>query len=59
MAFIKAAKRNYLIAEQTKFQQDGPFRYAGLNSFQGLITDSAPTATILARLNKLRLPLFY
>jgi len=59
MAFMKAAKRNYLLAEQVKFQQDGPFRYASLSNFQGLITDAAPAATTLTRLKKLQLQLFY
>lgn len=59
MAFMKVARRNYLIAEQAKFQQDGAFRYATLKNFHGLITDAAPATNVISSLKKHRLELFY
>ena len=59
MAFIRSAKRNYLLAEQSKFHQDGVFRYATLKCFHGLITDATPDTKVLTSLKKHRLQLFY
>lgn len=49
-AMIAAARRAYLVADATKFRRPAPVRVGGLAEMDGLVTDSAPPASLAGRL---------
>ena len=58
-AVIKAARRKYMIMETKKFNMDGSFKYASVDSFDGIVMEKKPSDDITAQLKEYNLNLVY
>lgn len=58
-AVINASKKKYMIIETEKFNMDGTYKYAQVEDFDGIITESKPNDNILEILKDNKLELIY
>ena len=58
-AVIEASKKKYMVMETKKFNVDGSFKYAPLDSFNGIVTEEKPSEEIINQLKKYNLDLIF
>ena len=58
-AVIESSRKKYMIMETKKFNIDGNFKYAPIDSFDGIIMEKKPDDDILTQLNDYNLDLIY
>lgn len=58
-AIINASRKKYMIIETEKFNMDGTFKYAQVDDFDGIITESKPNDSVLNILKENKLELIY
>ncbi len=56
---IESSRKNYMIMETKKFNMDGSFKYASIDSFDGIVMEKKPSENILTQLEKFNLDLIY
>ena len=56
---ISASRKKYMIIETEKFNMDGTYKYAHVEDFDGIITESKPKDNILEILKDYKLELIY
>lgn len=58
-AIINASRKKYMIIETEKFNMDGSFKYAHVDDFDGIISESKPNDDVLEILKDKKLELIY
>ena len=58
-AVIESSRKKYMVMEAAKFNMDGSFKYASVDSFDGIITEKEPENSVLEQLKDYNLELIY
>lgn len=58
-AILHCSRQSYMLCETTKFEQEGNYRYAGLECFTGIILDERPDKKLEKALKKYELKIYY
>ena len=58
-AVLSCTRKAYMLCEGSKFEQEGNYRYAGLDSFTGIILDEKPKKDLEKALKNYELNIYY